>query len=57
MRRVVEHEGDDILMNQPVRAKQLGSAVRGGVEFAIADFFTRLGDDDRGFVWVATRMD
>src|SRR3546814_5257974 len=32
MRRIIEHEGDDILMPQPVRPKELRRAVRGGVE-------------------------
>ena len=43
-------------MPQPVRAKQLRSAIRRGVEFAIADRLTRFGDDDRGFVGVAAGM-
>src|SRR3546814_15335249 len=57
MRRIIEHEGDDILMPQPVRPKELRRAVRGGVEFAIADFFAGLRDDDRGLVGVATRVE
>ena len=56
MRCVFEHEGDDILMPQSMRAKQLRGAIRRGVELAIADRLARFGDNDRGFVGVAAGM-
>src|SRR3546814_6515965 len=57
MRRVVEHEGDDILMLQSMRAEHLRGAVRGRVHRAIVDRLARFGDDDGGLVGMGTRMD
>jgi hypothetical protein len=56
MRGVVEHEGHDILVSQSMRPEELRGAVRRRIELAIADRLPRLGDDDRGLVGVATRM-
>src|SRR3546814_15339961 len=56
MGRIVEHEGDDIVMPQSMVAEHLRGAVRRRIEIAIADRLARFGDDDGGLVGMGTRM-
>jgi hypothetical protein len=57
MRGVFQHEGNDIVMLQPVATKQLRGAVRRSVELGIADRLSGFGNDHRGLVRCGGGMD